>query len=75
MELTQRSWWDVGSVHRETKEPGYYVRMTIPGLFEGTVGMVEMRPDFDFVVVGRSVLKNLKLVFDGPRGEFDLGRD
>ncbi len=74
MGLVQRTWESVGSVQRKTKEPGYYGRLTIPGLFEGTVLMVEMKGDCDFVVVGRSVLKTLKLVFDGPRGEFELSR-
>lgn len=73
--LVQRTWHRVGSLHRETKEPGYFATLTIPGLFEGTVLMVEMKGDFDFVVVGRSVLASLKLVFDGPRREFELNRE
>jgi predicted aspartyl protease len=75
MGLAQKAWFSVGSIHRETKEPGYYLRLVLPDLFEGTVAMVEMKPDYDFVVVGRSVLKTLKFVFDGRRGEFELGKE
>ena len=74
MGLTPRAWYQVGSIHREAKEPGFYVVLTIEGLFEGTVAIVEMKPAYDFVVVGRNVLKHLRLVFDGPGGMFELDR-
>jgi predicted aspartyl protease len=70
--LVQRTWSSVESQHRQSKEPGYYVRLTIPGLFDATVVMVEMKGDGDFVVVGRSVLKTLRFTLDGPKGEFEL---
>ena len=72
MGLAQKGWFSVGSTQRESKEPGYYVRLVIPGMFEDTVAM---KPDYDFVLVGRGVLKALKFVFDGPRREFELGRE
>jgi predicted aspartyl protease len=72
LSLVQRTWSNVGSLQRPSKEPGYYVRLTIPGLFDATVVMVEMKGDGDFVVVGRSVLKALRFAYDGAKGEFEL---
>ena len=72
LELAQRGKARVSSAHREGLAPVYYAFLTMPGLYERTASFVEMKPPYDFIVIGREILRKMRLNYDGPGGTFEI---